>query len=187
MPEWHKIPDEELIALAQKGNREAFEEIYNRYGEAIYRYLYGHISHAQDAEDMTADVFMNLWRTLGQYREKDRVPFYVYLYRIARNRLVDYFRQQKGRQGETDTPDIGEISSAPRPPSVMVAGMDIADLHHYLLKLPPDYRTVLVLRFLNDLSYEETAQVMGKSYAAVRVLQHRALAALRALMERGEG
>ncbi|MCX8061764.1 MAG: RNA polymerase sigma factor [Anaerolineales bacterium] len=186
MPDWQEKTDQELVELAQKGNREAFAEIYNRYGEAIYRYLYGHVSNEQDAEDMTADVFLNLWRTLPQYQENKKVPFYVFLYRIARNRLVDYFRHQKTHDGEFDSPDIGEDTPAPRITPLIIAGRDVSDLHRYLLKLPPDYRTVLILRFLNDLSYEETAEVMGKSYGAVRVLQHRALAALRALMERGE-
>lgn len=186
MPDWQSKSDQELVELAQKGDREAFAEIYNRYGEAIYRYLYGHVPLEQDAEDMTADVFLNLWRTLPQYQENKQVPFYVFLYRIARNRLVDYFRRQKTRAGEIDTADAGEETAAPRSTSLMIAGMDVTDLHRYLLKLPPDYRTVLILRFLNDLSYEETAEVMGKSYGAVRVLQHRALAALRTLMERGE-
>lgn len=187
MPDWQQFSDQELITLAQKGKREAFEEIYHRYGDAIYRYLYAQISHVQDAEDMTADVFLNLWRTLGQYRQNERVPFYVYLYRIARNRLVDYYRHQKTRAGNTDSPDVGEQNAAPGASPLVIAGMEVDDLPHYLLKLPPDYRTVLVLRFLNDLSAKETAQIMGKSYAAVRVLQHRALAALRALMERKVG
>lgn len=186
MPDWQHKTDQELVELAQKGNSEAFSELYNRYSEAIYRYLYGHVPHEQDAEDMTADVFLNLWRTLPQYRENKKVPFYVFLYRIARNRLIDYFRRQKTRNGEIDSPEAGEEDAAPRPVSLMIAGMDVADLHRYLLKLPLDYRTVLILRFLNDLSYEETAEVMGKSYGAVRVLQHRALSALRKLMERGE-
>lgn len=116
MPDWQNKSDQELVELAQKGDREAFAEIYNRYGEAIYRYLYGHVPYEQDAEDMTADVFLNLWRTLPQYQENKKVPFYVFLYRIARNRLVDYFRRQKTRAGEIDTADAGEEIAAPRPP-----------------------------------------------------------------------
>ncbi len=186
MPDWQSKTDQELVDLAQKGNLEAFEELYQRYSEAIYRYLYAHLSHEQDAEDLTADVFLNLWRTLPDYQPKDRVPFYVFLYRIARNRLVDEFRRQKTRAGDNDSSEVGEENATPGASPLVIAGMEVGDLHRYLLKLPPDYRTVLVLRFLNDLSYEETAQVMGKSYGAVRVLQYRALAALRRLMERGE-
>lgn len=137
MPDWQKFSDQELIALAQKGEREAFEEIYRRYGEAIYRYLYAQVSHEQDAEDMTADVFLSLWRTLGQSRENERVPFYVYLYRIARNRLVDYYRRQRTRAGDTDSPEVGEQNAAPRAAPLVIAGMEVGDLHRYLLKLPP--------------------------------------------------
>ncbi len=186
MPDWQNKTDRELVDLAQQGNTEAFAELYNRYGQAIYRFLYAHVTHEQDAEDLTADVFLNLWRTFPQYRSNKDVPFYVFLYRIARNRLVDHFRRQKSRAWEVDSPEVGEDHPAPIRSPLLLAGLDENDLHRYLLKLPPDYRTVLVLRLLNDLSYEETAQVMGKSYGAVRVLQHRALAALRALMERGE-
>ncbi len=186
MPDWQPKTDQEVVALAQKGNKEAFEELYRRYGEAIYRYLYAHLSHEQDAEDLTADVFMNLWRNLPQYRHNDKVPFYVFLYRIARNRLVDHYRKQKTMNSELSSAELDEENRETVAPPLIIGGMEVADLHRYLLKLPVDYRTVLVLRFLNDLSHEETAQVMGKSAGAVRVLQHRALAALRALMERGE-
>ncbi len=186
MPDWQNKTDQELVALAQKGNTEAFAEVYRRHGEAIYRYLYAHVSHEQDAEDLTADVFLNLWRGLSQYQANKNVPFYVFLYRIARNRLVDHYRKQKSRDSEVAFLEGDEENSIAKEPSLPFGNIDLTDLHRYLLKLPPDYRTVLVLRFLNDLSHEETAQVMGKSNGAVRILQYRALAALRRLMERGE-
>lgn len=184
MPDWSRHADDELIKIAQAGNAEAFGEIYNRYAQSIFRYLYAHLNERQDAEDLMADVFLRTWQALPEYQRRKGVPFYVFLYRIARNRLIDYYRRNEVRKLDvTLDKTLGENQE---PLQTATEDIEHSIVHHFLEKLREDYRTVISLRFLSGLSPEETAAVMDKSVGAVRVLQHRALAALQRLMKEAD-
>lgn len=175
-----------LVKRAKKGDTEAFGEIFQRHATGIYRYFYAHLNDAQDAEDLMADVFLRTWRALPDYRQINKVPFRVFLFRIARNRLVDHYRRQSVRYADVvldeDIEDIKDekIINDENDHALQV------EVQTTMKKLREDYRTVLELRFLGGLSPEETAQVMGRSEGAIRVLQHRALAALAKLLGKGE-
>jgi len=183
-----QLEDARLLREAQQGNVEAFGVLYERYVQAVYRFLYAHLNNYLDAEDITSEVFLRAWRSLSRYRERG-VPFLAYLLRIARNALVDFYR----RSGSASQASLAldEVDRLPAPNAELAEGMAnrIAhqELRSLLRQLPQDYQMVLVLRFLNALSPEETAQVLGRSASAVRVLQHRALAALRALIPEEPG
>ena len=172
-----------LIQRAQQGDENAFGELYERCAPVVFRYLYSHLEQVQDAEDLTEEVFFRAWRALPRYRQQG-VPFQAYLLRIARNVLIDHYRRDKSSQNQHATP-VEDLAHLLPDPSVgpMSVGMEHQELVHKLRNLPEDHRTVLVLRFLNGLTPLETAQVMGRSAGAVRVLQHRALTAFRALLE----
>ena len=176
------MDDHALIQRAQQGNEHAFGELYERFAPGVFRYLYAHLEQRQDAEDLTEEVFFRTWRALPRYRQHG-VPFQAYLLRIARNSLIDHYRRSKPLQQQSSLPveDLAHQLSDPAsiPLSVQLEHQELV-LH--LEKLPEDHRTVLVLRFLNGLSPHETAQAMGRSEGAVRVLQHRALSAMRALL-----
>lgn len=171
-----------LVKRAKKGDTEAFGEIFTRHASGIYRYFLAHINNAQEAEDLMADVFFRTWRALPEYRQINRVPFRVFLFRIARNRLVDYYRSRNHRQSDLildeDVFDIQDEKTIQEEENQTLH----AEVQAFMNKLREDYRTVLELRFLGGLSPEETAQVMGRSEGAIRVLQHRALAALAKLL-----
>jgi RNA polymerase sigma-70 factor (ECF subfamily) len=168
-----------LIQKAKDGDAEAFGELYERYADSLFRFVYSQTLDRMDAEDITAEVFMRAWRSISRYRERG-FSFSAYLFRIARNVLIDMRRKRKPLSFVTDDevvdiPDVDNLE-----PSVLVATkMQHNELVKILDQLREDYRTVLVLRFLNELSPEETSEVMGRSVGSVRVLQHRALAALR--------
>lgn len=173
--------DEHLIKQVKNGDTDAFGMLYEQYAEVIFRYIYSHLESRLDAEDLTEDIFMRAWKALPKYDERG-LPFSAFLFRIARNSLIDYYRQRKAVQSLDDI----EIQS--RDPGLEEA-VDVHIENHDLKKsmagLREDYRNVLVFRFLSGLSPEETAQVMQRSVGAVRVLQHRALCALKDLLERG--
>jgi RNA polymerase sigma-70 factor (ECF subfamily) len=168
-----------LIQKAKDGDADAFGELYERYADSLFRFVYSQTLDRMDAEDITAEVFMRAWHSISRYRERG-FSFSAYLFRIARNVLIDMRRKRKPLSFVSDDevvnlPDVDNLE-----PSALVATkMQHNELVKILDQLREDYRTVLVLRFLNELSPEETSQVMGKSVGAVRVLQHRALAALR--------
>jgi len=171
----------QLLNKAQRGDPQAYGELYEWYAPRVFRYLFAHLDNRQDAEDLTEEVFLRVWRSITSYREQG-VPYQAYLFKIARNALIDHYRKNASTKQEVSIEDISLRDREPGPGEAVTTMLEHEGLRHMMGKLREDYRTVLVLRFLSELSPEETAQVMGRSAGAVRVLQHRALAALRDLM-----
>lgn len=164
-----------LLQRAIEGDAKAFGVLYERHMLEIYRYIYYRIGHVQDAEDMTEVVFLKVWESLPSF-QPGRASFRTWLYRVAKNSLIDRYRTQKQVEG---LPDYGLQSPAGTPEQSLAQQQDLDDLTPALQKLAPDYQEVLTLRFINELSHAETARIMERSEGAVRVLQHRALKALK--------
>ncbi len=171
--------DAQVIQMAKDGDADAFGELYERYAEFVFRFIYSQTSNRLDAEDLTAEVFLKAWRSLARYEERG-FSFTAYLFRIARNVVIDSRRSRKlvDQLSEDEMLNLPETMIS-EPSAMLSAKLQHKELAKILSQLREDYRTVLILRFLNDLSPEETSQVMGRSIGAVRVLQHRALASLR--------
>jgi len=181
MPDWQAADEDQLLTAAQDGDADAFGELYERHAEAIFRFLYSHLDSRLDAEDLTEEVFLRVWRSIGSYRQQG-VPFIAYLFRISRNALIDHYRRSSQSKGQMPLEEglISDPGADPRDQAL--ENSQRQEIRQLLEQLREDYRTVLILRFLADLSPDETAEAMGKSSGAVRVLQHRALAALRKLV-----
>lgn len=177
-----EVDEIQLLNQARKGDSYAFGELYERYAPRVFRFLFAHLDNRLDAEDLLAEVFLRVWRSLPGYQERG-LPFAAFLFRIARNLLIDYYRQSGHNRGQVSIEDLSLQDTAMGPGEKASAVFERSELRQYLAQLREDYRSVLVLRFLGELSPEETAQVMGRSPGAVRVLQHRALSALRVIME----
>jgi RNA polymerase sigma-70 factor, ECF subfamily len=182
MPSLEIIEDGELVRRAQDGDAEAFGEIYERHSQAVFRFFSSRLNNPLDAEDLTEEVFMRVWRSLPKYHEKG-VPFTAFLFRIANNALIDHYRKFSSPSSEVSIE--GEQLQDPHhnPEEIASESLEYAELKKVLDKLRDDYRDVLILRFLSELSPVETAKVMDRSVGAVRILQHRALIAVRNLME----
>jgi RNA polymerase sigma-70 factor (ECF subfamily) len=182
MPGWQDSGDFELLKIAKEGDTGAFGELYERHSRVVFRFLYAHLSDRLDAEDLTEEVFLRAWRSLSAYNDQG-VPFLAYLFKIARNVLVDFYRRT-GRSGGLMSIEEKTIPDFRSDPSeTAMVSLEHQEVRRTLEKLREDYRTVLVLRFLSGLSPEETGEVMGRTPGAVRILQHRALSALRSLLE----
>jgi RNA polymerase sigma-70 factor (ECF subfamily) len=176
--------DQELIKKAQRGDQLAFGELYECHAPVIFRYLFSHLDSRMDAEDLTGEVFLKAWHSLPKYNERG-VPFLAFLFRIARNVLVDHYRQSNRQDSKSpDEMERYNHESSPELGEVVGARMEHQHILKVLSRLRPDYQSVLSLRFISELSPEETAQVMERSVGAIRVLQHRALAALRQEMDK---
>ena len=182
MSNWQDVDDIQLITIAQGGDAEAFGELYERYATRVFRFLFAHLSNRMDAEDLVGDVFLRVLRALPNYQEQG-VPFLAFLFRIARNALIDHYRRAGKSKQDVSIEDITIQDGDPGPGDTLITNLEHEQLRKTLGQLREDYRTVLVLRFLSELSPDETAEVMDRSAGAVRVLQHRALAALRKLMD----
>ena len=173
--------DVQIINKVKNGDAEAFGMLYEQYAEMIFRYIYSHLENRLDAEDLTEDIFIRAWRSLPQYDERG-LPFSAFLFRIARNSLIDFYRQKKPLQS---LDEIEIQSNQVGPEEAVELTFENLDLRDTIAQLREDYRNVVIFRFLSGLSPEETAQVMQRSVGAVRVLQHRALSMLKDLLERG--
>lgn len=168
--------DAELIARAQGGEVEAFGELYQRYLDLIYRYIRVRVAEDRVAEDLTEVVFLRSFEALGRYKERGRL-FSAFLYQVARNLLVDHYRQKKE---EVSIEDANQMAtSAPTVDEQVIQSERIREIGHALTSLPPDYQEVIRLRVILALSTAEVAAWMGRSEGAIRVLLHRALTALR--------
>lgn len=179
------VDDHQLLKSAKDGDTEAFGFLYERYAERVFRFLFAHLDNRLDAEDLTEEVFLRVWRSLPSYREQG-VPFLAFVFRIARNALIDHYRRSGQTKNQVSIEEITVHDGNPGPGESAIASLEREELRISLEQLREDYRTVLVLRFLSELSPEETAQVMGRSAGAIRVLQHRALSALRAILNGDE-
>lgn len=171
--------DNELIKKAQRGDTRAFGDLYESYAPVIFRYLYAHLEGQMDAEDLTGEVFLKAWQALPKYTQRG-APFLAFLFRIARNVLVDHYRQSNRLESKSpDEFDGYKDTGNLEPVEVVSNQMEHRHILRVLSGLRLDYQTVLTLRFISELSPDETARVMDRSVGAIRVLQHRALAALR--------
>jgi RNA polymerase sigma-70 factor (ECF subfamily) len=180
MPDSQAPPfdDAALVERAKSGESEAFGVLYERYASRIFRFLCAQLPDDFEAEDLTTEVFLRAWGSLRRYRERG-YPFSTYLFKIARNALIDHWRKTR-LDPRHSLDELGDLPARVlEPGELVIRAQDRQDLRKVLAGLREDYRLVLVLRFINGLSPLEVSHVMGRSEGAVRVLQHRALKALR--------
>jgi RNA polymerase sigma-70 factor (ECF subfamily) len=176
------VQDEQsLVRRAQQQDQEAFTELYEAYFDKIYRYIMLKTGDRTEAEDMTQQVFLKALKSLSTYQWRD-VPFSAWLYRIAHNQMVDYFRKTT-RQPTTElTEAITPNDPNENPQRQTELKADIEHLVKATRQLTKAQQEVIALRFSSDLPVAEVARLMGKSEGAVKALQHSAVVALRKIM-----
>jgi RNA polymerase sigma-70 factor (ECF subfamily) len=176
-------PEAELIERARRGEAAAFGDLYERHLDAIYRYVFYRVGDRAEAENLTQTVFLKAWEALAKYRTQ-AVAFSAWLYRIAHNTVIDYYRTKKD-DAPLEHPRLlqGEAEGLEE----QLAQKQSAEaLARAIRQLDETDQQVLVLRFVSGLSHAETGKVLGRNEGYVRVLQHRALNALRARLKREE-
>lgn len=174
--------DTTLLERAKAGDHQAFGQLYDCYAPGIYRYLYCLVGDRQEAEDLTAQAFLQVLRAIGRYEERG-VPFRAWLLRIARNLAINQWRAQQNRNSCCNN---GLERTVPSPELLCEAKLREEEVWRAVRSLGRDQRQVIILRFVDGLSYPEVAQILGKSIGAVRVIQYRALSALRRALEDGD-
>jgi RNA polymerase sigma-70 factor (ECF subfamily) len=168
--------DADLISRAQSGEIDAFGELYSRYLDPIYRYIRSRVDENSDAEDLCEAVFLRTFEALDRYQERGH-PFSAYLYQVARNQLADHYRNQ---EIWVDLEQVAKPASVDGDPEAAIARHEkLMDVVVSLGKLREDYQEVIRLRVILELPTSTVAMWMDRSPGAVRVLLHRALAALR--------
>ncbi len=170
--------DKRLIKKAQRGEVEAFGTLYDEYLTPIYSFVLLRVRHKSDAEDITQQVFLSAWKNIERYELRDNIPFSSWLYRIARNAVIDHYRTQREH---VDIESLSEQLSAdvPELEQILDDTFQLQEVKRALNALGADEQDVLIMRFINELSSKEVADVLDKSEGAVRVVQHRALKKLK--------
>jgi len=171
--------EQELIYRAQRGDNEAFAQLYENNFDRIYRYIALKIGNRAEAEDMTQQVFLNSIKSIRSFKWKG-VSFAAWLYRIAHNLVVDYLRKKS--KAVTAPLDDSLASNGANPQQLAEQQLDIERLVSATKELTKAQREVISLRFAGELPVTEVAKIMGKSQGAIKALQHSAILSLRKKM-----
>jgi RNA polymerase sigma-70 factor (ECF subfamily) len=170
--------EEEILALASQGDKDAFGILYERYVERIYNYVYYRTGNTHDAEDLTARVFQRAMKHIVNYTDRG-IPFSAWLYRIAHNLVANWHRDHSRKQ-EIPLHDAPLLQSkGDHPEKNLVRSQEQDALLRLIRHLPPERQNLLILKFVEDMSNAEIGQIMGRSEGAVKSLYHRTLLALR--------
>jgi RNA polymerase sigma-70 factor (ECF subfamily) len=167
-----------LVKQARSGLETAFAQIYDLYFTKIYRFIFYRVGHKETAEDLAEDVFVKAFGSLPSL-EDDKV-FESWLYTIARNKVIDYYRSKKALV------PIEEVENTLEYETNIIDIVNLDFQHKAIIKalkeLPSDQQLVIKLKFFEDLSNSEIAALLGKEEGAIRVIQHRAIAKLKSII-----
>ena len=167
---------ERIVAAAKAGDPEAFGSLFDVYYGPVYRYVASRVGRPSDAEDLAQLVFVKVLESLPRYEQRG-VPFGGWLFRLARNVVIDHVRTR--REHVTLDVIVEKSTDDQGPDELAVLRQEMDSIAHALRRLTPEQREAVELRFFAGLSAKEAAEAMGRQEGTVRGLQFRAIAALR--------
>jgi RNA polymerase sigma-70 factor (ECF subfamily) len=172
------------IARARQLDPAAWDRLYQFAFPQVFRYVSSKISRVADAEDVTEEVFLGALQSVGGLRATDEAGLLGWLFQIARFKLADHLRRQYRRPTEPLDPEIEIGDEGPTPEERALREDARRSVRAALAELTPEQQEVIVMKFALDYDNARTAAVLGKSPGAINQLQHRALGALRRVLER---
>ena len=183
--------EQELLDRCLAGEDSAWEDLLKAYSRKIYNLCYRFTGRAEEAEDVTQEVFIKVFQTLKSYHAAQG-SFGTWLNRVARNHLVDHYRRtKKDRMTGSIEDDLEMIAEKPSPGTGPAGHLEARErkeqLQRGLDRLSPDLREAVVLRDLNDLDYEEIAQVLSVPQGTVKSRINRGRLELGRVLKRMEG
>ena len=169
----------EIVRRAQSFDNDAIRQLYEKYFPKIYNYAFMQMGDVHAAEDLASDVMLKMIESIQKYSFRG-LPFGPWVFRIARNRLIDLHRRRK-RRGEVDLSET--LSTALANPQVLAErALERGQLQIALKHLTDEQRQVIVLKFIEGFDNRSVGKIMGRSEGAIKSLQHRALGALRRVL-----
>ncbi len=163
----------ELLAAAKLGDAEAFGVLYDTYIKRIYDFIFYKTLNVELAEDITSTVFVKAWQNLSQFKSGSLV---AWLYTIARNAVVDYYRRDKAHLNIDDCWDLHDKKD-------FIAEVDhnlyLDKVREAMVNLKSEERDILIMRFWQELSFSEIAERLNKKEGAVKMACNRALQSLK--------
>lgn len=177
-----KYTEKIVIIKALQGNQKAFGYIFDKYNKKIYRFIYFRVSGREVAEDITSQVFLKVWEYITNKNKINNLQ--AFIYQVARNKVIDYYRSKEREElpliyDDSDTPAEDIITPADN----LNNNVDKETLTKIINKLKGNYREVIILKYIEDLSISEIAKILNKSKVNVRVLIHRALKEIKNIID----
>ena len=168
-----------LVSRAKAGDAEAFGALYDLYADRVYRFVLVRVPQPADGEDLLQQVFLKVIESLPRYEQRG-LPFGAWLFRIARNTVIDFGRTRRVAAPLDD--EVGQMADPAQPGQRLERKAELDEIRVALGSLTSEQRDVIVFRFFAQLSHAEIGAVLGKREGTIRVIQHRALAVLRGRM-----
>lgn len=175
------MTDEELkfiLDACQKGDRAAFERIYDAYSERLYKFIFLRVGHKEVAEDILADSFVKAWVKISQINSSK--AFSAWIFQIAKNNIIDYYRVRKSTIAIEEVEQT--LEDAANPINETDLRLDQKRILSALTALPKDQQQVIRYKFFEDLTNPEIALILNKTEGAIRVIQHRAIVRLQEIL-----
>lgn len=162
MKELHLLSDTGLIHCFLKGNEKAFDVLFQRYRESIFKLLVHYVKDRDLAEDMTQEVFIKIFLSVKSSRYGEEGRFRNWALRIAHNHCMDHLRKPLRHVSDLSAPGVAR-GTEPSPEMRLIQTQTAARLHTLINKLPPEQKQVLYYRHFEDLSFKEIAALMNTS------------------------
>lgn len=167
--------EQKLITECQQGDLEKFGLLYDKYIKKIYDFIYYKTTHKETAEDLTSQTFFKALDKIGGF-DSSKGTFQAWLYQIARNTVIDFYRTKKK---EANIEDIWDLAGNDDLERDVDTKEKLAKVEKYIAKLKSEQREIIIMRVWQDMSYQEIAATMGKSEASCKMMFSRAMAVLR--------
>ena len=186
------MSEEQLIRRAQQGDNGAFEELLLLHQKKVYNLCLRMSANPDDALDLSQEAFLRAWRSLGQYQFE--ASFSTWLFRLTSNICIDFLRRKKRRQETSltesydDSDEGAELSvpdAQPGPEQQAITNETKIELARAMEQLSPEHREILQLRVIEDLQYEQIADILGVRVGTVKSRLARARLALRKILKAG--
>ncbi|HTX86642.1 MAG TPA: RNA polymerase sigma factor [Candidatus Nanoarchaeia archaeon] len=179
--------DKKLFFRIKKKDKNAFIEAYDLYSEDIYRFVFFKVGSAEDAKDLTSAAFLKVWNYVQSQGLDESKSLRAFIYKTARNLIVDHYRRLRENEGRLDDNAAGlrEIISDEKQNLALQSEIlsDMELVKEKMKELKDEYREMILMRFIDELSFAEIADVTGKTAGSVRIQTYRALQALKELLE----
>jgi RNA polymerase sigma-70 factor, ECF subfamily len=177
--------DKKLFFRVKKKDRDAFLEAYDLYTDDIYRFIYFKVGGEDEAKDLTSAVFLKVWNYVQSRGLDESKSLRAFIYKVARNSIIDHYRLSKQPSISIDDEEV-KVSLVDESQDVESEAMRASDMElikKALPKLKDEYREVILMHYVDDLSFAEISEITGKSQGNVRVMAFRALKALKDIIE----
>ena len=173
------VAEWEIVRRAQGFDEDALKSLYETYYPKIYSYAFLQMGDVHAAEDLASDVMLKMLESIKSYKLRG-LPFGAWVFRIARNRLIDLHRRRR-RRGEIDLSEsIASVLASPQ--ALAERAIERGQIQVALRHLTDEQRQVIVLKFMEGFDNRSIGKIMGRSEGAIKSLQHRALGSLRRVL-----